>query len=192
MVIADLAQRDTAAAVAVDGSKLLQKMLDMCDRWDRLNSRESEQLIPAIATVFGGEQTTRNYLRHNVGYVLNPEQSVETQVEVPWRVEGRKHEHLPVPSHGNSSTAVSWHEDVGPSQPSSYEDLYPHAHFSTASEYTGQSDLATSNHQINDQEEPTFPHSQWSDDAALLSELFDYSQWDVLPQQLLMVPRELS
>ena len=192
MVIADLAQRDTAAAVAVDGSELLQKMLDMCDRWDRLNAQESEQLIQAIATVFGGEQTTRNYLRHGVGYVLNAEKSVETPVEVSGRVESRKHQHLPVPVHVNSSTSVDWHEDVGPSQPSSYDLLDLHSNFPTTSDYTRQTGPATSTHQSNHQEEQIFPYSQWSDDAATLSELFDYSQWDVLPQKLLMLPQELN
>lgn len=193
MVITDMAHRDTAAAVVVDGSKLLQKMLDMSDRWDRLKSRESEQLIPAIATVFGGEQTTRNYLRHDVGYVLNPEQPVDTPVEVSRRAEGRKDEHLPVPIYSNTLTASSWYDDdVGPSQLSTYEELYPHTHFPTASERARETSPATNNHQCNYQPDPMFPHPQWVDDAALLTELFNYSQWDILPQQLLMPPRELS
>ena len=192
MVIADLAHRDTAATLAVDGSKLLQKMLDMCDRRDRLNSRESEQLTLAIATVFGGEQTTRNYLRHDVGYILNSQPAVDIPVEPAGRVEGPKHEHIRVPIYRNNSTVISWHEEVGASQPSPFEELYPHAQFSTASEQARQTGPADSNHPNSDQHEPTFPHSQWSDDAAILSELFEYSQWDVLPQQLLMPPRELS
>lgn len=193
MVIADLAQRETAEAVGVDGSKLLQKMLDMYDRRDQFNPRESERLIPAIAAVFGGEQTTRNYLRHDIGYVLNSERPVQSPVEGLVRVEQRKQgEHQPTPVYSHNSTAVGWHEDIGPLQPSSCEELYPHTHFSTASENARQHGPAMSSHSSSNQQERTLLHSQWSNGTALLSELFDCPQWDVLPQQLLLSPRELN
>ncbi|OBT81436.1 hypothetical protein VE02_09950 [Pseudogymnoascus sp. 03VT05] len=192
MVIADLAQRETAEDVAVDGSKLLQKMLDMCDRRDQFNPRESERLIPAIAAVFGGEQTTRNYLRHEDGYVLNSERPVQNPVDGLVRVEQRKQEeHLPTPVYNHNPTALSWHEDIGRLEPSSREELYPHTHFSTASETAQQTGPAMSSQSNNNQQERTPLHSQWSDDAALLSELFECPPWDVLPQQLLMSPRQI-
>jgi hypothetical protein len=191
MVIADLAQRETA--VAVDGSKLLQKMLNMYERRDQFNPRESERLVPAIAAVFGGEQTTQNYLRHEVGYVLNWERPVQIPVDGLVEVQQRNQgENLPTPVQSHNRTAVSWYEDIGRLQPSSREELYSHTHFLTASENAQQTGPATSSHSYNNQQGGTLLHSQWSDDAALLSELFDCPQWDVLPQQLLLSPRELS
>ena len=190
MVIADLATQENAEAVAVDGRRLLQKMLDMYDRHDQFNLRESERIVPAIATVFGGEHTTRNYLRHDFGYVLNSEQPLEDQVGGLVRVEQRKQREHPPNSH--ISTTAGWYGDVGPSQPSSHEELFQHAHFSTTSENGRQTGLASSSHLNDNQQELTFLHSQWSDDSALLSDLFACPQWDVLPQQLLLPPRELN
>ena len=188
MVIADLAQRETAPAVAVDGSKLLQKMLDIHDRRDQFNPRESQRLIPAIATVFGGEQTTRNYLRHDLGYVLNSEPSAETS-----RVEHEKQgEHPPPPVYNHELTAVGWHEDIGPPQLSSYEELYSQPSLSTALENPKQNGPVTSTHSDDNQQERTFLDSQWSDDTAFLNELFECPQWDMLPYQLLLSPRELN
>lgn len=186
MVIADLVRGEISDAVTVDGSKLLQKMLDSYDRHDHFNSRDSERLVPAIATVFGGEQTARNYLRHDASYALSSEQSVTTSIGNLSRVERRrKRDHVTSPDFSHHSTVVSSHEGIGHSQASSCEEFYSYSHSSTTSEYVN-------NNSSNNQPETTFQHSQWGEDAILFSELFCCPQWDVLPQQLLLSPRELN
>ncbi|EEQ34286.1 conserved hypothetical protein [Microsporum canis CBS 113480] len=60
------------ASIAVGGRNTLIKMLDMYDRRQQKEPVEPESLIPEISAVFGGEQTTRKYLKRcEIGYVLN-------------------------------------------------------------------------------------------------------------------------
>jgi len=77
MVISDLELRDIGSMVA-DGIKVLRKMLDMFDRREsRDQQQERESLIHEIASVFGGEQPTRKYLKRcDIGYVLNTTKKV--------------------------------------------------------------------------------------------------------------------
>lgn len=88
MVISDLELRDIGSMVA-DGTKVLRKMLDMFDRResqsrDRGDQQERESLIHEIASVFGGEQPTRKYLKRcDIGYVLNAAKKMEEQEQTP-------------------------------------------------------------------------------------------------------------
>ncbi|KAM5445701.1 hypothetical protein MaudCBS49596_007256 [Microsporum audouinii] len=72
MVISDLSLCTADASIAVGGRNTLIKMLDMYDRRQQKEPVEPESLIPEISAVFGGEQTTRKYLKRcEIGYVLN-------------------------------------------------------------------------------------------------------------------------
>ncbi|KAK2882437.1 hypothetical protein FQN49_000359 [Arthroderma sp. PD_2] len=72
MVISDLSLCTADASIAVGGRNTLIKMLDMYDRRQQREPVEPESLIPEISGVFGGEQTTRKYLKRcDIGYVLN-------------------------------------------------------------------------------------------------------------------------
>ncbi|TPX24637.1 hypothetical protein DIZ76_010068 [Coccidioides immitis] len=74
MIIADLAYTDANISIAVDGRKVLIKMLEMHDRRGLREPLDPETVISEIATVFGGEQSTRKYLKRcDIGYVLNDE-----------------------------------------------------------------------------------------------------------------------
>ncbi|KAJ5814562.1 hypothetical protein N7474_006339 [Penicillium riverlandense] len=71
MVISDLELHDIGPMVS-DGIKILRKMLDMFERRDAGDPQMRESLVQEIASVFGGEQPTRRYLRQcDIGYVLN-------------------------------------------------------------------------------------------------------------------------
>ncbi|EFR00487.1 hypothetical protein MGYG_03489 [Nannizzia gypsea CBS 118893] len=72
MVISDLELCTEDASIAVNGRNTLIKMLDMYDRRQQREPVEAESLVPEISVVFGGEQTTRKYLKRcEIGYVLN-------------------------------------------------------------------------------------------------------------------------
>lgn len=72
MVISDLELKDLGPLIS-DGIKILRKMLDMFDqRRDTRDPHTRESLVRDIASVFGGEQPTRRYLKQcDIGYVLN-------------------------------------------------------------------------------------------------------------------------
>ncbi|KAF3482588.1 uncharacterized protein GIQ15_05347 [Arthroderma uncinatum] len=72
MVISDLSLCTADISIAVGGRNTLIKMLDMYDRRQQREPVEPESLVPEISVVFGGEQTTRKYLKRcEIGYVLN-------------------------------------------------------------------------------------------------------------------------
>ncbi|KAL1957561.1 hypothetical protein VTO42DRAFT_5788 [Malbranchea cinnamomea] len=79
MVISDLSLGGLdgmGVSTMKDGKRILRKMLDMHDRRGQTEPLESESLVPEISAVFGGEQTTRKYLKRcEISYVLNGEPS---------------------------------------------------------------------------------------------------------------------
>ncbi|KAH8821978.1 hypothetical protein F5884DRAFT_659995 [Xylogone sp. PMI_703] len=69
MAITDLGALDTkdsTVALAVEGRKVLARMLSIYDQRGATSPEEPEELVSGISTVFGGEQTARSYLRRYV------------------------------------------------------------------------------------------------------------------------------
>lgn len=91
MAISDLESRDTGMSLISEGTKILRKMLKMCDDQRVGNSAQDQQqaresLVNEIASIFGGEQPTRKYLKRcDIAYVLNvnvPEQPISAESPV--------------------------------------------------------------------------------------------------------------
>ena len=67
-----LEEADIRIPLVVDGRKVLKKILKMCDRRRRVDGAEPTALVPAIYSVFGGENTARKYLeRCAIEYIIN-------------------------------------------------------------------------------------------------------------------------
>jgi hypothetical protein len=91
MAVSDLESRDTGMSLISEGTKILRQMLKMCDdQRDGNNAQDQQQaresLVTEIASIFGGEQPTRKYLKRcDIGYVLNvnaPQQLTSAQAPV--------------------------------------------------------------------------------------------------------------
>lgn len=82
MVISDLGtleERETIVPLAIDGIKVLSKILEMYDNRGAGVVSEPVSLVPAIYTVIGGKSTTEKYLeRCKIGYIVNSD-SVPSQ-----------------------------------------------------------------------------------------------------------------
>jgi hypothetical protein len=85
MVISDLASledRGTVVPLAIDGVKLLRKVLEMYDLRETAVNAEPTSLVPVIYAVIGGKSTTQKYLeRCKIGYIVNsdsvPQQAMD-------------------------------------------------------------------------------------------------------------------
>lgn len=117
MVISDLGFSDAEVSISADGRKILAKMLDMHDRRGLREQVEPESLVPEISSVFGGEQTTRKYLKRcDIGYLLNGDPETDKRRKDRSRNEAN--------SYGNdprrlSTTHPTTNSETSPVEPSS-------------------------------------------------------------------------
>lgn len=181
--ISDLDYQDDAGPhiVAVDGGKILRKMLQLYDRREGRDSRESESLAPAIASVFGGEETTVSYLRHQTRNRQDVLRSGGQLSDAPRTLSGRQPRTSQSVDQSKPTVPTRSVPEESPTYSAMTSDDMAYSGFASA--HAAES-LVQLDGTVSTQFANVSPFNQWSDeDLAFLSEI---SKWDEVASQLLM------
>ncbi|WEW62004.1 hypothetical protein PRK78_007504 [Emydomyces testavorans] len=124
VVISDLGYTDTQIPTAADGTKILISMLEMHDRRELHEPVEPETLVSEISSVFGGELTTRKYLKRcDIGYVLNDDPGTATTISLAEQNGRRKSDQSMASTYAQVPQPLRTGMGVVPSVPTMIPDL---------------------------------------------------------------------